>query len=306
MGGIENVNKETAITCLLCGKEAVLAANNYNGYREGDNFSIYHCDNCNTAFSYPRIDSGYIYDLIYRNGSKVPGYDRYYKYFDTVKSLDHPLDYLAESELESTYWGIREHLSKKQVKSAYKIIEIGSGLGYLTYSLNKEGYNAIGMDISSEAVNKARENFGETYVCADLAEYAKFHKEEYDFVILTELIEHVENPIIFLKYCMQMLKNRGEIILTTPNKTIFSKKIVWNTDLPPVHIWWFSEESMRYIAAEINATVEFIDYTNYFKNKSAYIDTNKDFHHNPVFDKENCLLPSPPPNLAIYLKSNRF
>jgi hypothetical protein len=58
--------------------------------------------------------------------------------------------------------------------------------------------------------------------------------------------------------------------LTTPNKTIYPANIIWNTDLPPVHLWWFSENSMRYIANKLNASVQFVDFTEYYRKKHVY------------------------------------
>lgn len=160
-------------------------------------------------------------------------------------------------------------------KQSTRIIEIGCGLGYLTYSLRKDNYNIYGLDISQEAVNQANDNFGEYYICQDLFEYAKTNVNSYDVVILTEVIEHVETPIGFLETIMKILKPNGQIILTTPNKSLLPSDIVWDTDLPPVHCWWFSEESMVYIAKQLNANASFINFSKYYKRNYHLHKVNK-------------------------------
>ena len=254
-------------TCLLCGGNSELKLEGYPGYQEPMTFEIFHCKSCNTSFSLPRlVDTKEIYDSIYANGINVPSYSRYWIYAESVKKKTKPFDYLARSE--HVYWGVRESLSKViKNKHDSKILEVGSGLGYLTFSLNKAGYNATGIDISEKAVDQARENYGNLYVCADIYKYANEKANSYDLVILTELIEHVEDPLGFMEVVMNLLKPGGKVILTTPNKTIFPNEIIWLTELPPVHCWWFSEQSVKYIAKRLNAKVSFVDFTNYYKKK---------------------------------------
>jgi SAM-dependent methyltransferase len=262
------------MNCLLCGKATQLSAEKLPGYIEPDTFSIYYCPSCNTSFSHPSVETNRIYDLIYKNAEKIPGYDRYVRYKNSVKTCKSPLIYLSESE--EAYWGIKNTLSKStSSKESLDIIEVGSGLGYLTYALIHDGYRTTGLDISQRAVDGATNTFGEHYICADVFEYSVKHKEAYDVVILTEVIEHVDEPVEFLKSLMLMLKKGGQIILTTPNKTIYPEHIIWQTDSPPVHLWWFSESSMKYIASRINADVRFVDYTGYYRKKYCSIDIQK-------------------------------
>jgi len=181
---------------------------------------------------------------------------------------------LAESE--EPYWAVKSALSKLEIpKKELRVLEVGCGLGYLTYALIKEGYNATGLDISQNAIDEAIKTYGNYYICANVMDYTDQNKKLFDVVILTEVIEHVEEPIIFLKSLTNLLSKRGIIILTTPNKTIFPTNNIWKTDLPPIHLWWFSEDSMQYIANKINANIHFIDFTNYYKKKPGFCDVKK-------------------------------
>jgi len=54
------------------------------------------------------------------------------------------------------------------------------------------------MDVSRTAVSKATNNFGDHYICADLFEYSRLAPDSFDIVILTEVIEHVSNPLDLL------------------------------------------------------------------------------------------------------------
>ena len=44
----------------------------------------------------------------------------------------------------------------------------------------------------------------------------------FDAVIASEVVEHVANPIQFLQNCSKLLNPGGVLIITTPNRTLFS------------------------------------------------------------------------------------
>jgi len=276
------------VKCLLCNGQTIIKDNAFPSYQESITFEIRHCLNCMVAFSMPRMkDTKDLYDKIYKNGSKVRYYDRYWNYAEKVKNIENPLDYLAESE--DTYWGVRSALKTIiKDKSATKILEVGSGLGYLTYGLRMAGYDTLGIDISEAAVKNAIINFGNHYIASDVFDFAEKNVGFFDIVILTEVIEHVDNPIAFIDVLLKLIKPSGRIIITTPNKSLYPSNITWSSDLPPVHCWWYSEDSISYIANILNAKVEYVDYSNYFKKNSNWVytfDVAK-----PAFDKNGNLL----------------
>lgn len=298
-------HKSESIACSLCSENATLIYKDYPGYQIPSVFDIYFCTSCNTSFSVPRIESNDIYDLIYKNGASVRWYDRYWRNAEIVKTEKYPLNYLAESE--DTYWAVKESLSRisKNSNSSPLILEIGCGLGYLTYSLNKAGYNSVGLDISHEAVNQAIKNYGSNYICADLHQYAETHENEYDVIIFTELIEHLNDIFGFMQSLKKILKPDGRIILTTPNKSFYPQEVIWATDLPPVHCWWLSEESVQYIAKVLKMKVSFLDFKKYYSRHTTWVDKNKISIPitPPVFDSEGNLIDNNP---SVFIEEGRF
>jgi SAM-dependent methyltransferase len=283
---------QSQTTCCLCSEVATLKYKNYPGYQIPSVFDIYSCPSCNTSFSMPRGETNDIYELIYKNGPEVRWYDRYWKNAEIVKTKDKPLNYLAESE--DIYWSVKESLKQitKDCISSPKILEIGCGLGYLTYSLNKEGYNSQGLDISQEAVNRAMQNYGNHYICANLYEYAINHENEYDIIIFTEVIEHLNEINSFMESLKKLLKPNGKIILTTPNKSFYPSDVIWATDLPPVHCWWLSEDSINYIANHLDLSVSFLDFRKYYAKNPSWVDVKSIPLPitPPVFDEEGNLI----------------
>ena len=68
-----------------------------------------------------------------------------------------------------------------------------------------------------------------------------------------------------------ILKSGGRLVLTTPNKSPFPRNAVWATDLPPVHLWWLSEESFIYLSQQMGYTCDFVDFRNYNKKHAKPI-----------------------------------
>lgn len=263
-------NKDHSKTCTLCNSQAFRVYEGMIGYIENSKFDIYECANCDASFVDPLSSDESIYNHIYRQAELIPGYTRYSRFAELVKKVGRPLDVLAN--LENTYWSVRESLRKifGDHKKDISILEVGSGLGYLTYSLNKAGYTTIGLDLSREAVNKAKERYGNFYEAGDLFLVSKERPKCYDCIIMTEILEHVENPKSFIEATLFMLKDGGKLIITTPNKTKSEKGIIWQSDVPPVHLWWLSEKSIQMVAQSLGKTCEFIDFTPYTKKFFEY------------------------------------
>ena len=187
----------------------------------------------------------------------IPGYTAYAKCAAGVLESRSPLDYLAGEAI--TYWAVREHLRGLPSGQVTQIVEVGCGLGYLTFALNRAGYQTTGLDISQCAVHEATIKYGNYYVCADLAQYARLHAGEHDAVVLTEVIEHLADPDRFLRDCIQLLRSNGQLIITTPNRDAWAANVPWETEAPPVHLWWFSKKSLKILAARMGCSLSFID-----------------------------------------------
>jgi SAM-dependent methyltransferase len=287
-------NMKNDVICPLCSENVELMYTGLQGYQEPEKFDIYHCSSCNTSHSSPQVNADGIYNLIYKNGAVAPGYHRYWKYSLDIKNEKKPLNYLANQEM--TYWATRKAVLDYSEKNKNPVIlEVGSGLGYLTYAFRYEGYNITGLDVSETAVNIAKERYGDYYVCDDLYKYAVEKAGTFDIVLLTEVIEHVHDVMSFIAALSNLLKPHGQIIMTTPNKSFYPDDTIWVSDLPPIHCWWLSEESIKYIAGKMNLNVSFIDFSDFYKKNYTpmRIDVNKKIPgRRAVFNENGVLLKS--------------
>lgn len=89
-----------------------------------------------------------------------------------------------------------------------EILDIGSREGNVNKLIKEyfEDKNIFSMDLENSDFNMDLDN-------------PKEINKKFDTIIAGEIIEHIESPIDFLKYCKSLLKKNGRLILTTPNAT---------------------------------------------------------------------------------------
>ncbi len=242
--------------CPACGVTAVRVGS-VPGYVDGTQYEVFNCARCKSALAWPQIASENIYNRIYESGPRVPGYDRYWSYAQLVEASRTPLATLSEQE--ECYWAAGQVV--RSMPAGSRILEVGCGLGYLTFALHGSGYAAHGIDLSDVTIRNATQRFGPLFETADLFAYAADHAGCCDLVILTEVIEHVTEPLLFLRAALRLLRPNGRVFVTTPNKSAYDEAVLWDCDLPPVHWWWFTEEFFRQFCAASGCQASFIDFT---------------------------------------------
>jgi SAM-dependent methyltransferase len=280
--------------CPLCGGEAALKFTGHPGYREPARYDIYDCAQCDTRFAHPLVADWTVYDLIYRHIEDVRGYARYARYARTVATRKDPLGYLAGEE--DVYWAIAQFVRELPRSPPPRLLEIGSGLGYLTYSIARSGYSIRGLDISAVAVEGARKRFGDLYDCGDVRRIADSAPESVDAVLMTELIEHLPDPMELVHAAMRLVRPGGHVVFTTPNKSGSAAHALWDTDSPPVHLWWFSERSAERIAARAGASLRLIDFTEFNRTHENVVESGPEMAAPTVpavFDANGALIDKP-------------
>jgi len=100
------------------------------------------------------------------------------------------------------------------------VIDIGCGNGGLVYWLRGLGYqNAEGIDISEEQVAVAKKMGIQNIQQADMFDYLKNKKGNFDLIFMRDIIEHIgkEDVLKVLEIIFSSLKSGGALIIQTPN-----------------------------------------------------------------------------------------
>lgn len=114
-------------------------------------------------------------------------------------------------------------LLKPYLNKAHNILDIGSGVGTIDFYLASKGKKVTGIEISENAVEVAKAN-AKLFKLDKKIEFikAEFPKKiknkNYDLVLFSEVIEHLENDEKAISDIWKVLKPNGLLVITTPSK----------------------------------------------------------------------------------------
>jgi SAM-dependent methyltransferase len=295
------------VQCQICGCDQSTTTNQIEGYRKGAFFDIYECTQCGVSWAGPLEADNEIYNAIYRNAEYIGGYNGYIKIANSIKSKSNPLRYLMYAG--EPYFFVATILNNDRLKRDDQfIVEIGCGQGYLTFGLVKAGMRAMGIDISTTAISAAQKRFGDFYHCGTLQSFIAEKGVVPTHIVCTELIEHLEDPLSFFSGVLSCLPRGGKLLVTTPLKKI-EENTFWSSDLPPVHLWWFTRKSLLSIADQTAAKVSFFDkFDEYYETNGIRkaASPSGPYENKPVFDENYSLINPekrlPPGTLREFIK----
>jgi SAM-dependent methyltransferase len=130
-----------------------------------------------------------------------------------------------------------------------RLLDVGTGFGFFLAEMKRRGWEVTGVEISPKAMDYARDHLGLTIHRGPL-EKVGFPDNHFDAVTGFYVIEHLPNPIVFLKECYRILKPGGLLLLryphTTPIKNLLHFFGIKNRlyDLP-AHLSDFSPEMIQ-------------------------------------------------------------
>ncbi len=110
--------------------------------------------------------------------------------------------------------------------SNLSVLDVGCGAGLVCEPFARNGANVTGIDASETALTQARlhaleQNLEIAYEQTSIEQKAE-QGQTFDVVLALEVVEHVDNVPLFLKSCMDLLKDDGVLFISTINRTALS------------------------------------------------------------------------------------
>ena len=221
-----------------------------------DNDSL-KCEHC--KMKYPLLEG---VPLLIDEVSKASNYVAHYQ-----KDAE-SVDYFRPKDLQVTHDArrIEEYVASYVNDGSNKLLDVGAGRSWVAqrFSRNNE---VVSLDISPINTKKALQvvaHVNHYGIVAD-ANRLPFRHQTFDYVISTEVIEHVDQPKRFLESLLRVVKPCGKLVITT----MYKEKIKYTlcvhcNQLTPynAHLHSFDEKSLGRLLADEDVTYDYHTFGN--------------------------------------------
>lgn len=99
-----------------------------------------------------------------------------------------------------------------------RVADLGCGSGVFTDLLNKQGYEAIGLDLSPKLIALARNKYPKVEFLEGDVEQLPFPDSSLDGVLLSGLVHHLPDPARCAGEVFRVLKPGGSFVAFDPNR----------------------------------------------------------------------------------------
>ncbi|GBU28841.1 hypothetical protein R84B8_02403 [Treponema sp. R8-4-B8] len=228
-----SAGKSDTRPCALCGSLIFKPALKCEG------FSFVKCKDCGLVQRNPQPDKNEILE----------------RYSDTYGN-----DYLSyELENEAAFLKLQQlalkdagflklekilFAAKKLRAESPSILDIGCATGALLASLRGKGWRVTGVEISPSAIYAKNER--KLDVRNIPLEENNFPDSSFNVILASHLIEHLNEPKTFLEETYRILKNNGNIFITTPDISGFQSRLFgsrWRSAIFD-HLYLFSRYTL--------------------------------------------------------------
>lgn len=140
------------------------------------------------------------------------------------------LDQIAGNFTEEV--GFEVDLQKYKITEISKFIagesmlDVGCGVGAMTKAFESKFKRIVGIDGSEVKISKAlkwNSSPNIEYILTFFEDYKP--EEKFDFIVSTNVLEHVDDSVEFLKNIRNWLKPGGRVVMTVPNALGLHKRI---------------------------------------------------------------------------------
>lgn len=107
-----------------------------------------------------------------------------------------------------------------------RLLEIGCGNGELLLEASLLGFEVAGIEVSPYAASVANARLGRECVMCGTLEDAELPAASFDVCVLSDVIEHVADPVEMLTRVRRLLSPAGVLLLTTPSVDSWSARLM--------------------------------------------------------------------------------
>jgi SAM-dependent methyltransferase len=142
-----------------------------------------------------------------------------------------------------------------------RVLDLGCAYGFFLKEAQRH-FEVSGIELAEDAAEACRQ--AGLHVLSGVADEANMARiGEVDVITMFDVIEHLPHPRETLALCYRYLKPGGIIVITTGDFASLAARWAgtkWRLMTPPQHLWFFTEESVRRMAAPLGLAMEHFDH----------------------------------------------
>lgn len=244
--------------CIVCGskRKEVLAQQSFDDHYlelidpayQKEQRSLSLCSDCGFVFHDPRLDEADMATLYnkFRDASfrqETPD-----EYFDRITGLPP-----EKSENYAKVQWLKDNLA---AMAPGKVLDIGCGGGVFMYTLTKQipGWQGYGIEPTIAFAELAARRLGRP-VLAEAYRPGLFPDVKFDLITINQVLEHVADPVDFLKGVQAELAEGGRIYLEVPDVEDLAHLAPDHDRFLMQHLWVFSKSSLSNVCHQAGYTI---------------------------------------------------
>jgi SAM-dependent methyltransferase len=215
--------------CPIC-QSSNIVGDSIDLQRFGPHISRARCQHCELVFANPMADSNDLFQYYNDYYEKDIYLSMNYKYYiekeiKNIKSLNKTLIFK-----KAPYFSFYKHSGK--------FLDVGCGLGLGLAYANQLGFELYATEFDQGAIDFVKKQFSVEVFKGELFS-ANFPDNNFDFVHISHVIEHVLDPIAYILEMKRILKPGGVLAIGTPDiSSLLYKSFKWFNHLqlkvPPI------------------------------------------------------------------------
>ncbi|MEC8952900.1 MAG: class I SAM-dependent methyltransferase [Acidobacteriota bacterium] len=131
-------------------------------------------------------------------------------------------------------------------------LDVGCATGDFMLAARPHVGHIAGVEMSKYAAEQTRAKGLQDVVVGDFLR-ASLGNDPVDVVTMWDVIEHVPDPLAFLRHAFQLLRNGGLIALSTGDIGSLVARVMgrfWHLMIPPRHLYFFSPVTIRNLLSQ--------------------------------------------------------
>ncbi len=122
--------------------------------------------------------------------------------------------------------------------SGKRLLDIGAGIGVFPWEIRRHGWDVEVTEENLISINFLRNKGFTCYTPEDKL------LPIYDVVSIIHVLEHIEQPSLFLEYVSKAVKPNGSVFIEVPDAVEFDKLPEDSDEFNSCHIWFFDVSSL--------------------------------------------------------------